>query len=123
MAYTKEPMGLEEVVSVAAVVRKSTRFGPLMVSWRCMLVCGALGNGKATSIGACGVSSSAILAAMSEACCGSERLLMTGPRGKLEMVARRNLETTKLLYIHVAHLAHTTAHKQSGVTEGLPRLV
>lgn len=39
--------------SGVAVVRKSTKFVPLSVSCRWTLVCGAFGNGKATSIGAC----------------------------------------------------------------------
>jgi hypothetical protein len=44
---------VEDADSGDAVVRKSSRFGPLSVSWRCMFVCGAFGNGKETSIGAC----------------------------------------------------------------------
>jgi hypothetical protein len=56
IAYTKEPSGAEEADSGVAVVRKSSRFGPLSVSWRCMFVCGAFGSGKETSIGACDAS-------------------------------------------------------------------
>jgi hypothetical protein len=53
IAYTKEPRGAEDADSVAAVVSKSSRFGPLFVNWRCMFVCGAFGRGNETSIGAC----------------------------------------------------------------------
>jgi hypothetical protein len=52
IAYTKEPNGAEDVDSEVAVVRKSSRFGPLSVSWRWMFVYGAFGSGKDTSIGA-----------------------------------------------------------------------
>lgn len=54
MAYTKDPSVDDEADSGVAVVRNSTKFGPLSVSWRWMFVCGAFGNGKDTSIGACG---------------------------------------------------------------------
>jgi hypothetical protein len=64
MAYTKEPSGAEDADSGVAVVRKSSRLGPLLVSWRWMLVCGALGSGKETSIGACDASPFVIAAAI-----------------------------------------------------------
>ena len=56
MAYTKEPSGDEVADSPEDDVRKSSRLGPLLVSWRWMLVCGALGNGNDISTGACGAS-------------------------------------------------------------------
>lgn len=56
MAYMKDPSVDEDADSGVAVVRNSTKFGPLSVSWRWMSVCGAFGNGKDTSIGACGAS-------------------------------------------------------------------
>jgi hypothetical protein len=37
-------------------VRNRSKFGPLFVSCRWMLVCGALGSGNETSIGACDAS-------------------------------------------------------------------
>jgi hypothetical protein len=53
MAYTKEPRGAEDADSAVAVVRKSSRFRPLLVSCRWNFVCGAFGRGNETCIGAC----------------------------------------------------------------------
>jgi hypothetical protein len=51
IAYTNDPSAEEVADSGEDVVRNSSKFGPLFVSWRWMFVCGALGNGKETSIG------------------------------------------------------------------------
>jgi hypothetical protein len=56
IAYTNDPRAEEAAVSALDVVRNSSRFGPLSVSWIWMLVCGALGSGNETSIGACDAS-------------------------------------------------------------------
>lgn len=56
MAYTNDPKGDEAADSGDDVVRKRSRFGPLSVNCRWMFVCGALGSGNATSIGACDAS-------------------------------------------------------------------
>lgn len=64
MAYTKEPRGAEVADSAAAVVRKSNKFGPLSVSWRCIFVCGAFGRGNETSVSACVVMPSMIAVAI-----------------------------------------------------------
>jgi hypothetical protein len=56
IAYTNDPKAEEAAVSALDVVRNRSRFGPLSVSWMWMLVCGALGSGNETSIGACDAS-------------------------------------------------------------------
>jgi hypothetical protein len=56
IAYTNDPNADEEDDSAVDVVRNSSKLGPLSVSWRCTFVCGALGSGNATSIGACDAS-------------------------------------------------------------------
>jgi hypothetical protein len=56
IAYTREPKGVDDAESDVTVVRNTTRFGPLSMSCRCMLVAGALGRGNETSKGACDTS-------------------------------------------------------------------
>jgi len=53
IANTNEPIVVTDGESGVVVVRKSSKLGPLSVSCRWTLVCGAFGNGKATSIGSC----------------------------------------------------------------------
>jgi hypothetical protein len=56
IAYTKDPNGVDDAESGVAEVRNSSKFGPLLVSWRWIFVCGPLGSGKDTSMGACDAS-------------------------------------------------------------------
>jgi hypothetical protein len=56
MAYTNDPNADDDADSGVDVVRNNSKFGPLSVSCIWMLVCGARGSGKATSMGACDAS-------------------------------------------------------------------
>lgn len=51
IAYTKLPSSAEDGDSGVVVVRKTRREVRLLVSWRWMSVCGALGRGNETSTG------------------------------------------------------------------------
>jgi hypothetical protein len=86
MAYTKEPSGDEDGPSAVVVVRNSSKFGPLFVSWRWILVCGARGIGNDTSMGAC--DTSPLVKVIAIGCGKLERRgdgerLRSNPRGKL----------------------------------------
>lgn len=56
IAYTNDPKVEDDADSALEVVRNSSKFGPLSVTWTWMLVCGARGRGNETSIGACDAS-------------------------------------------------------------------